>query len=79
MDPLQDILDIPRTFDTELHYTSTSGGRMVQDYRRCAADCLDDSGQPADMKAERGVNATSTIKPYGEWGDFYIRRCQQLL
>lgn len=42
---------------------------MVQDYRRCSRNCLDASGQPADLNSR-----DTTVVPYGEFGDFYVRR-----
>lgn len=67
---LQDLLDLPRVQDEDLAYSSAAaGGRMVQDYRRCASGCLDASGQPADA-ASRDTSSRS----YGQFGDYYVRR-----
>jgi hypothetical protein len=75
---LQDLLDLPRTYDVNLTYSSAAaGGRLVQDYRRCTVNCLDAvTGLPRDMVDPATGNATRDFaaQPYGKFGDYYVRR-----
>jgi len=70
---LQDFMDVNRTFDAgETYYNSTTGERMVQNYRVCSSSCLSGSGEPRDFVA---IARNYTALPYGSsHADFYLNR-----
>lgn len=60
---MKDILDVPRVNDIGDQYVNpNTTKRMVQDYRRCEQDCLDDRGHPRDM-FNSGGDYTRLVSP----------------